>query len=109
MLVRYLAQNDVLEHVLLQYHQHCQCPQIEVHSSYCSLLSHIVHNVQHVPPHLFAQIYQVPRAQASTACIKRRTPPPDACPHCTHSSTACAPPPFDTIAHCSTRALRAAA
>ena len=59
-LVRYLAQNDVLEHVLLQYHQHCQCPHIEVHSSYCSLLSHIVHNVQHVPPHLFAQIYQVP-------------------------------------------------
>ena len=59
MLVRYLAQNDVLEHVLLQYHEHCQCPQAEVHTSYCSLLSHIVQNVRHIPPHLFAQIYQV--------------------------------------------------
>ena len=75
-LLRYLAQNDVLEHVLLQYHQHCQCPHIEVHSSYCSLLSHIVHYVQHVPPHLFAQIYQVPMqlpARARCACRAART------------------------------------
>jgi hypothetical protein len=70
MLVRYLAQNDVLEHVLLQYHEHCQCPHVEVHSSYCSLLSHIVQNVQQVPPHLFAQIYQVTRGllRAAVAC-----------------------------------------
>lgn len=64
MLVRYLAQNDVLEHVLLQYHEHCQCPHVEVHSSYCSLLTHIVQNVNHVPVHLFAQIYQVSRASS---------------------------------------------
>ena len=61
-LVRYLAQNDVLEHALLQYHEHCHCPHVEVHSSYCSLLTHIVQNVNHVPAHLFAQIYQVSAA-----------------------------------------------
>ena len=83
MLVRYLVQNDVLDHVLLQYHQHCQCPHIEVHSSYCSLLSHIVHNLQHVPSHLFAQIYQVLRAPAWAACPHRtlRAPASAACLH----------------------------
>lgn len=94
MLVRYLAQNDVLEHVLLQYHQHCQCPHIEVHSSYCSLLSHIVHNVQHVPPHLFAQIYQVPHVRVHGTLYHRHQSAVargHCAPHCTNTSTASAP------------------
>lgn len=69
-LAQYLAQHDVVEHILIQYHDHCYCENVEIHTSYTSLITHMIHSMASVPVDLYGKIYQVRvRAAAPHVCV----------------------------------------
>ena len=68
-LAQYLAQHDVVEHILIQYHDHCYRENVEIHTSYTSLITHMIHSMASVPVHLYGQIYQV-RAGATARRVR---------------------------------------